>query len=269
MRAKSAGAPVRVALLGASGRMGQAILQLARDYPEVKISAALVRMRSAFAGTALCGIICSTDVRAALLECDVLLDFSNPASTAVATDVCIGAGKPLVTGVTGLDKATHAKLAAASKHIPVLAAANMSLGANLLLALTRITAVALGPDFDLEITDIHHRGKRDAPSGTALALGEAAAAARGLNFEECAEFGRRPDSGPRRSGSIGFAAVRAGDAAGEHRVLFGGPGESLELIHRAESRAAFARGALAAAGWIAGRPAGLYGMAEVLNLAGG
>jgi 4-hydroxy-tetrahydrodipicolinate reductase len=269
MSTKSADTPVRIALLGAGGRMGRAILELAREYPNVNINAAVVRAGSAHAGTTLGGIICSTDLRAALAGSDVLLDFSNPASTAAAVDICVAAGKPLVTGVTGLDKDTHAKLAIASKHIAVLASPNMSLGANLLLALTRITAAALGPEFDLEITDIHHRGKRDAPSGTALALGEAAAAARGLNLGECAEFGRRPDSGPRRTGSIGFASVRSGDAVGEHRVLFGGPAENLELIHRAASRAAFARGALAAACWIAYRSAGFYSMAEVLNLAGG
>jgi len=150
----------------------------------------------------------------------------------------------------------------------VLAAPNMSLGANLLLALTRTAAAALGPEFDLEITDIHHRGKRDAPSGTALALGEAAAAVRGLKLKDCAEFGRDPQSAPRQPGSIGFASLRAGDIAGEHRVLLAGPAESLELSHRAASRAAFALGALAAARWIAHRPAGLYSMAEVLNLAG-
>ena len=267
MSTQSADNPVHIALLGAGGRMGRAILELARDYPDVIINAAVVRARSAHAGTALGGLICSTDLRAALAGSDVLLDFSSPASTAAAAEICVAAGKPLVTGVTGLDRDTHAKLAAASKHIAVLAAPNMSLGANLLLALTRVSAAALGPEFDLEITDIHHHGKRDAPSGTALALGQTAAAARGQDLEECAEFGRGPDSGPRRAGSIGFAAVRAGDAAGEHRVLFGGPAESLELIHRAASRAAFARGALAAARWIAYRPAGFYGMAEVLNLA--
>lgn len=259
---------VRIALLGAAGRMGRTVLEAALDYPGVRISAALVRAGYIPGDPLPDGLAYTDNLKQALAVSDVLLDFSAPPSTAAAVDVCVAAGKPLVTGVTGLDENTHAKLIAAGKRIAVLAAPNMSLGANLLLALTRIAASALGPEFDLEITDIHHSGKKDAPSGTALALGQAAASARGLNLENCAEFGRGSDSGPRRPGSIGFASLRAGDLAGEHRVFFGGPAESLELMHRAASRAAFAFGALAAARWIANRPAGLYSMAEVLNLPG-
>lgn len=256
---------VRIALLGAAGRMGRAVLELAQDYPGVQISAALVRAGYA-APSALHGIKFSTDLRAALAASDVLLDFSTPASTAVALDACLAVGKPLVTGVTGMDDELHARLMAASGRIALLVAPNMSLGANLLLALTRTAAAALGPEYDLEITDIHHRSKRDAPSGTALALGEAAASARHQRLEDQAVFTRHGKSQPRREGSIGFASLRAGDAAGEHRVLFGGPAETLELAHHAASRAAFARGALAAARWIARQPPGLYNMAEVLNL---
>lgn len=256
---------VRIALLGAAGRMGHAVWELAQDYPGVQISAALVRAGNA-ASAALHGVECSTDLRAGLAASDVLLDFSTPVSTAVALDACLAAGKPLVTGVTGMDAELRARLTAASRRIALLAAPNMSLGANLLLVLTRASAAALGPEYDLEITDIHHRSKRDAPSGTALALGEAAASARRQRLEDQAVFMRHGKSLPRREGSIGFASLRAGDAAGEHRVLFGGPAETLELTHRAASRAAFARGALAAARWIAHQPAGFYSMAEVLNL---
>lgn len=265
MNTKTAKTVTCIAVLGAAGRMGRTILELARDYPGVTIAAAVVRAGHIPAEPPP-GLAWSTDLRAALLASDVLLDFSNPAGTAAAVDACVATGKPLVTGVTGLDDATRAKLAAASRRIAVLAAPNMSLGANLLLALTRTAAAAFGEEYDLEITDIHHRSKRDAPSGTALALAEAAAAARHARLEDHVTFMRHGASEPRRPGSIGIASMRAGDAAGEHRVLFGGPAESLELTHRAASRTAFARGALAAAKWIVGRPAGEYRMAAVLNL---
>jgi 4-hydroxy-tetrahydrodipicolinate reductase len=261
-------AAARIALLGAAGRMGRAILELAQDYPGVIISAAVVRAGHIPTDSSPNGLVYTDNLKQALTVSDVLLDFSTPSSSAAMVDICVAAGRPLVTGVTGLDDATRVKLAVASRKIAVLAAPNMSLGANLLLALTHYAAATLAPEFDIEITDIHHRDKRDAPSGTALALGETAAAARGLDLKDCAEFGRDPDSGPRRPGSIGFASLRVGDVAGEHRVLFAGPAESLELNHRAASRAAFARGALTAARWIAHRPAGLYSMAEVLNLPG-
>lgn len=265
MNTQSTATPVRIALLGAAGRMGRTILQLARDYPGVTISAAVVRAGHVPAEPPP-GPAWSTDLKTALRTSDVLLDFSNPAGTAAAVDACVAAGKPLVTGVTGLDDAVRAKLAAASRRIAVLAAPNMSRAANLLLALTRAVAAALGEDYDLEITDIHHRDKRDAPSGTALALAATAAAARRQRLEDQLVIARHGQSGPRRPGSIGIASLRAGDEAGEHRVLFGGPAESLELTHRATSRAPFARGALDAAKWIVGRPAGEYNMVEVLNL---
>lgn len=259
---------VRIALLGAAGRMGSAIIAAARDYSGVRIHAAVVRSGSRPTVTLPDGCVRTINLKQALSASDVLVDFSDPVSTAAAVEACVAACKPMITGVTGLNADACAKLAAASRHIAVLAAPNMSLGANLLAALTRTAAAALGPEFDLEITDIHHRDKRDAPSGTALALGQAAATARGLNFDECTVFGRGPDSGLRRPGSIGFASLRAGDLAGEHRVLLAGTAESLELIHRAASRAAFARGALAVAHWIVHQPAGQYGMAEVLGLSG-
>lgn len=269
MNTQPAENPVRIALLGAAGRMGCCLLELAQNYPGVSINAAVIRPGSMPSEKLRQAVSCGTDLRAALVTSDVLLDFSTPASTRVAVQACAAAGKPLVTGVTGLDGETQAELIAASRRIAVLAAPNMSLGANLLLALTRTAAAVLGQEYDLEITDIHHRDKRDAPSGTALALGEAAAGARGQRLEDQAIYTRHGKSEPRRPGSIGFASLRAGDAAGEHRVLFGGPAESLELTHHAENRVAFARGALAAAKWIAGRPAGMYSMSGVLNLPGG
>lgn len=260
---KPSDTPVRIALLGAAGRMGQAIIETARDFPGVRIEVAVVR-----AGRIpeIPGLVSTGDLARALALSDVLLDFSCPASTASALDACIAAGKPMVTGVTGLGAETHNKLAAASHKIAVLAAPNMSLGANLLIALVGTAAAVLGPEFDVEITDIHHRAKRDAPSGTALAIGEAAARARGRHLKDEAVFARHGHDDVRRAGSIGFASLRAGDLAGEHRVLFAGRSETLELTHRAANRAAFAHGALAAARWIVRQPAGFYGMADVLNL---
>ncbi|MGH8278201.1 MAG: 4-hydroxy-tetrahydrodipicolinate reductase [Gammaproteobacteria bacterium] len=265
MNTQESTAPVRIALLGAAGRMGTAILASAAEYPGVCISAVVVRsgQRPMHAPAEA---VCSIKLEPALDASDVLLDFSAPAATAAAVAACVAAGKPLVTGVTGLDARVRARLAAAGKRIAVLAAPNMSIGANLLIALTRVAAAALDAEFDLEIVDIHHRDKRDAPSGTAWALGEAAARARNLRLEEHALFTRHGQSSARAPGSIGFASLRAGDVAGEHRVLFAGPAEILELSHRAENRAAFARGALAAARWIVQQNHGEYGMADVLNL---
>lgn len=260
-------APIRVALLGAGGRMGQAVLAAARGEPELRFTAALVPAGSPRIGeSAAEGLRYSADLDAALAACDVLLDFSRPSGTAAALSQCLAAGRPLVTGVTGLEQPLRRELAQAARRIAVLAAPNMSLGVNLLLFLVARAAAKLGADFDVEILDVHHRHKRDAPSGTALALGEAVAAARGVRLEEVAVFDRAAGRNARRPGSIGFSALRAGEVVGEHSVLFAGAAERLELKHCAESRAAFARGALAAARWIADRPPGSYSMLDVLGL---
>lgn len=258
--------PVRIALLGAGGRMGQAVLAAAADFPGVCVSTALTHGQHNLSNLLSDGVGSAQDLQQALARSDVLVDFSAPPATVAAASACAAAGKPMVTGVTGLGADAHADLVRASRKIALLAAPNMSLGANLLIALTGVAAAALGAEFDIEITDIHHRGKRDAPSGTALAVGEAAAAARGQRLAEQAAFARHGQSSARRPGSIGFASLRAGEIAGEHRVLFAGPAESLELTHRVASRAAFARGALVAARWIVDQPAGLYGMNDMLNL---
>ena len=256
----------RIALLGAAGRMGQAVLAVAQDYPGVRISAVLVRAGSKLLGQDAGGIAYGADLPKALAASDVLVDFSTPASTHAAIDACLAARKPLVIGVTGLDAALLQKIEQASHAIAVLAAPNMSLGANLLLQLAATAALALGEQFDVEIGEAHHRHKQDAPSGTALALGQAVAEARGVRLEEHAVFQRTGRGGARQPGSIGFTSVRAGDIVGDHSVLLAGPGERLELSHRAESRATFARGALAAARWLSSRPAGRYQMADVLAI---
>lgn len=266
MSSKPSDTPVRIALLGAAGRMGHAIVETAAAFPGISIEAMVVRADRIPKVSLADGIVSTDDLAQALATSDVLLDFSSPSATAAALDACLAAGKPMITGVTGLGAEISNKLLAASRKIAVLASPNMSLGANLLIALAGTAAAALGPEFDIEIMDIHHRDKRDAPSGTALAIGKAAATARGQRLEGQAVFARYGHDDVRRAGTIGFASLRAGDLAGEHRVLFAGQSETLELSHRAANRAAFARGALAAARWIAGQPAGCYGMADVLNL---
>lgn len=253
-------ASIRVALLGAGGRMGQAVLEAAAGREDLQISAALVRPGSTLLGSAQ-AVPYMTDLKAALADCDVLLDFSLPGSTAAALAACVAAGKPLVTGVTGMDAELKATLQAAGTKIPVLAAPNMSLGVALLTRMAEQAARVLGPEFDVEIAEAHHRHKKDAPSGTALALGESIARSRGIPAP-----GKDHDrSGLRRPGSIGYSVVRAGDIVGEHTVLFAGAGERLELSHKAQSRRTFAAGALAAARWIVGKPAGSYTLADTLG----
>ena len=253
--------PVRIALLGAGGRMGAAVLEAAAGRSDVQVMAALVRPGSEMRGWEYRGLKYSSDVAAALLEADVLLDFSLPESTALALTACVAAGKPLVTGVTGMDAPLKAAIEAAGRKIPVLAAPNMSIGVALLTRMAEQAAKLLGPEFDVEIAEAHHRHKKDAPSGTALALGESVARARGIPAP-----GKGHDrSGTRQPGSIGYSVVRAGDIVGEHTVLFAGAGERLELSHRAQSRQTFAQGALAACHWIAGKPAGVYALADTLG----
>jgi 4-hydroxy-tetrahydrodipicolinate reductase len=241
--------------------MGQAVLDAAIGQDVTRITAALVRVGSGSLGKASHGLTYTSDLTAALVGADVLLDFSLPESTGSALDACLKTCKPLVTGVTGMDAALRARLADAGKRIPVLASANMSLGVALLTRMVEQAARVLGPEFDIEISEAHHRNKKDAPSGTALALAEVMSKARGsANIDK--DVSRQ---GPRQPGSIGFSVVRAGDIVGEHTVLFAGAGERLELSHRAQSRATFALGALSAARWIAGQKPGLYSLADTLK----
>jgi 4-hydroxy-tetrahydrodipicolinate reductase len=241
--------------------MGQAVLEATGGQEGIRITAALVRPGSASLSKSSHGLSYTSDLAAALADADVLLDFSLPMSTDAALDACLKAGKPLVTGVTGMDAALKARLADAGKRIPILASANMSLGVALLTRMAEQAAKVLGPEFDIEISEAHHRNKKDAPSGTALALAEVMSKARGsADIDKDASR-----QGPRQPGSIGFSVVRAGDIVGEHTVLFAGAGERLELSHRAQSRATFAQGALSAVRWIAGQKPGLYSLADTLK----
>jgi 4-hydroxy-tetrahydrodipicolinate reductase len=206
------------------------------------------------------------DLRVGEGETDVFVDFSAPDALEGNLEAALAAGKPILIGTTGLSDAHQALIERASADIAVLPAANTSLGVNLLSHLVREAAARLGADWDIEIAEMHHRMKADAPSGTALLLGRAAAKGRGVDLDTVSDRVRDGLTGPRTPGNIGFAALRGGTVAGEHQVVFAGEGERIELGHRAESRAVFANGALAAALWLPGKPAGRYSMADVLGL---
>jgi len=206
------------------------------------------------------------DAAAAARASDVLIDFSSPAALAPNLGAARSAGIGIVIGTTGLDAQHRAAIEAASRDIPILQAANMSLGVTLLAHLVRETAARLGADWDIEIIELHHRDKVDAPSGTALLLGEAAAEGRGVDLHAASDRGRDGVTGARAPGHIGFASLRGGSAAGDHQVLFAGDGERIELGHRAESRTIFARGAVKAALWLKDQPPGLYAMTDMLGL---
>jgi 4-hydroxy-tetrahydrodipicolinate reductase len=267
---------IRVAIIGAAGRMGRAMLQVASEFPELTIVAALVSPASALlgqdAGELATGrasdVPLSSDLPAALVRADVAIDFSNAQATRTHLSACRSAHRPLLIGTTGFGADLTPALEEASREIPLLVAPNTSLGVSLLVELVRTAARALPAGFDIEILEAHHRTKRDAPSGTALALGRAAAEGREQPFEKLAAPGRASGTA-RAEGEIGFAVVRGGDIVGEHTVLFAGPGERLSLGHQATDRAIFARGALQAASWLASRPPGRYFMRDLVSYKSG
>ena len=234
---RTADQPIRISLIAPNGRMGKAIAAAAAEDT---------------------GFSIEQD------HADVLVDFSSPAALQASLDRAISASVPILIGTTGLDELAAERIAAASNEIAVLRAANTSLGVALLADLVERAAKVLGPDWDIEIAEIHHRMKTDAPSGTALMLGDAAA--RGRNLGLNSERGRDGTRLKRQEGAIGFAALRGGTVAGDHDVMFLGPDERVILSHRAENRMIFARGALAAARFLVGRPAGLYSMRDVIEV---
>lgn len=242
---------IAIGILGARGRMGGA-LAAALDEEN----------RARLAGGADLG----DDPAQLAATSDVLIDFSTPAALPANLAAAKAAGVPIVIGTTGLGAGEQAAIDEAARSIPVLQAANMSLGVNLLAHLVRESAARLGADCDIEIVEMHHRHKVDAPSGTALLLGEAAAAGRGVDLDAVSDRGRDGIGAPREPGHIGFASLRGGSVAGDHLAIFASEGERLELGHRAESRGIFARGAVEAALWLAGKPAGRYTMKDVLGL---
>ena len=211
------------------------------------------------------GVPITADIREALKGADVAIEFSVGEAVIDHARACAQSGVPLLVGTTGLPDSAREALRGLARNIPVLVAANTSVGLTVVAQLARIATAALGPEFDVEILEAHHRDKRDAPSGTARLLGEAVAEARGRPLTDLAVYGRHGLDAPRREGSIGFSVVRGGDIIGEHTLVFAAAGERVEISHRVGDRQIFARGALKAAAWLIGRPAGLYGMENVLN----
>ena len=264
---------VNVVLVGATGRMGQALIRVLPEFPRLRLQAAITLAghpdvgidAGVHAGKEQLGVPLSTDLAAALPGARVVVDFSSANATAVTLAACTQARVPLLIGTTGLDAAIQSQLQRAALQIPLLVAANTSLALNLLLELVRQAAAALPLGYDIEIFETHHRHKVDAPSGTALALAQAAAAGRGTSLPQAPQLtGAVP--GARERGAIGFAVARGGDVVGEHEVRFLGTGEQIKLAHVATDRNIFARGALAAALWLSGQGAGRYAMADVLSL---
>lgn len=260
-------------VFGSTGRMGQSLVRALREDRDAwrlvgaVASAASHHLGADAAGEgAPLGVAVTADAAAALRGASVALDFSRPEGVARHAGACAAAGVPLLVGTTGFDAGSRAALERAAALIPVLIAPNTGIGVHVMTRLVALAAAALGGAADVEISEAHHRLKRDAPSGTALALGEAVAGARGARLADLAVFERHGLGGPRAEGAIGFSVVRAGDIVGEHTVLFALGGERLEITHRATDRMVFARGALRAAAWLAGRPPGLYGMHDVLGL---
>lgn len=259
--------PLRLAINGASGRMGHALLDLLGSDTRFELVHAVVSPDSphdglpVFAGRA--DVLRFAHDWAQAPALDVIIDFSGPGGLAATVDHCLAHGTPLVSGTTGLDAAMETRLADAGKHIAILRAANFSLGVAVLMRLLREAAAAL-PGWDLEIVEAHHGRKQDAPSGTALALGHAAAVARHTTLDAAAVYSREGQTGERAKGSIGFAVMRGGDIVGEHAAMLIGQGERLELGHRATDRTIFARGALQAAHWLSGRAAGHWQLDDVI-----
>ena len=262
---------IRLCVLGPAGRMGRMVIELAQEREDIAVTAAVARPGSAIVGTRITPAVTVTDdLHAALAKVDAYIDFSTPAATSAAARVAATHGVAGVVGTTGLEAAAEAALDALAERAPVVWAPNFSLGVNVLLGLAERAARALGPDFDLEIVEMHHRHKRDAPSGTAVALADALARGRAGDADEAGRLprrhGRTGDVGPRPADEIGVLAVRGGDVVGEHTAYLLGPQERIEIAHRAGSRAIFAAGALRAACWAAGKPAGRYQMRDVLGL---
>jgi 4-hydroxy-tetrahydrodipicolinate reductase len=240
----------KIGIIGSKGRMGQALV------------AAIQEAGFSYAG----GVDQGDDLPALIASSDVLVDFSSPHAVEGNLDACIAAHKPIVIGTTGLEERHHFLIDNAARDIAVLQTGNTSLGVTMLAALVRDAAARLGPDWDIEIVEMHHNKKVDAPSGTAILLGEAAAAGRQIELVSHSERGRDGITGAREHGAIGFASLRGGTVAGDHSVIMAGNEESITLSHRAENRAIFARGAVKAAAWLFGQSTGRYNMAQVLGL---
>ncbi len=269
-------AMTRIAITGAAGRMGRHLIEACHAVTELQVSVALEHPQSSLlgadagelAGVGKLGITIGADLEAVRGDFDVLIDFTRPEVTLANLAVCRAAGRAMVIGTTGFNDEQKAAIAAAAADIPIVFAPNMSVGVNLCLKLLDMAARVLGDDYDVEVIEAHHRHKVDAPSGTALRMGEVVAEALGRDLKACAVYGREGITGERDAKTIGFETIRAGDVVGDHTVLFAGIGERVEITHKASSRMTFAKGAARAAAWLQGRPANLYDMQDVLDLKG-
>jgi 4-hydroxy-tetrahydrodipicolinate reductase len=267
-------AGTKIGVVGCGGRMGRMLVaEIAATQgctvaggSEAPDSGYINQDIGELAGIGRIGIPVGETVEKLIRDSDVVLEFTSPAATVEHAALAGSLGKAMVVGTTGLSAEQGDVVRQAARSIPIVWTPNMSLGVNVLLSVVEEVARRLGPDWDVEIMEMHHRGKVDAPSGTALALGRAVAAGRGVVLEQVEQRARDGITGPRRTGDIGFAALRGGDAVGDHHVIFAAPGERLELIHRTTTRAVFAKGAVRAARWVVEQPPGLYGLKEVLGL---
>ena len=265
---------LRIAIMGAAGRMGKTLIEAVQQAEGCQLTVAIDRPDSSLigadvgelSGVGRLGVKLSADLAAELDNFDLLIDFTHPTVTLEALEVCRQAGKSMVIGTTGFTLEERALLDQAAQQIPIVFAANYSVGVNLCLKLLDMAARVMGDDADIEIIEAHHRHKVDAPSGTALRMGEVVAEALGRDLEKVAVYGREGQTGARERETIGFATVRAGDVVGDHTVLFASEGERVEITHKASSRMTFAKGAVRAAAWLKAQPAGLYDMQDVLNL---
>lgn len=264
----------RIAVTGAGGRMGKTLIEAVYIAEGCELTVALERPDSSLigadagelAGLGKNGVALVSDISAVVEDFDVLIDFTAPAATLANAQVCAAHGKAMVVGTTGFTEPEEQALLANTDKMAMCKAANFSTGVNVCLKLLEQAASVLGEDYDVEIYEAHHRHKVDAPSGTALAMGEAVAGAQGKNLREHAIYGREGQTGARDQSTIGFATVRGGDVVGDHTVMFMADGERVEVTHKASSRMSFARGAVRAAVWSASKSAGLYSMRDVLGL---
>jgi len=263
----------RIAIVGAGGRMGRTLIEAVHNAEGATLSAATERAGSSLVGAdagELAGVgrlqVAIADSLESAGDFDVLIDFTAPAATMAHLDYCVAQGKRIVIGTTGLSEEERRRIRAAGEQIGVVFAPNMSVGVNLCLKLLDLAARVLGDEVDIEVIEAHHRHKVDAPSGTALRMGEVVAEALGRDLNACAVYGREGQTGERDRKTIGFETIRAGDIVGEHTVMFAGLGERVEITHKASSRMTFAKGAVRAAEWVMGREKGLFDMQDVLGL---
>ena len=264
----------RIAVCGAAGRMGKTIIEVCNDTEGVVLGAAIEHPDSPvlgkdageLAGVGEAGVSIVSNVREVGGNFDVLIDFTSPDATISNIESCHALGKCMVIGTTGFDEAQKLILTSASKDIAIVFAPNMSVGVNLVFKLIQLAAEIIGNDTDIEIIEAHHNQKKDAPSGTAVRMGEIIAETLGRNLKDCAVYGREGQMGVRDRNTIGFETIRAGDIVGDHTAMFASEGERVEITHKASSRKTFANGAIRAAGWVMNKKNGLYDMQDVLGL---